>query len=90
MQGLLSQRGNLPERQTGFAVLPVRRLVHRQVLRGEVDVRLHRGRHRRIRRFHHHPRAAHLDDLRPGEQDEEGVAREDPRRCHGSEWLSGM
>ena len=89
MQGLLPQRGHLPEGQAGLAVLPVRRLVHRQVLRGEVDVRLHRGRHRRLRRLHHHPRAAHLDDLRQGQQDEEDVAGEDPRRRHRSERLSG-
>ena len=82
MQGLLPQRGHLPEGQAGLAVLPVRRLVHRQVLRGEVDVRLHRGRHRRLRRLHHHPRPAHLDDLRQGQQDEEDVAGEDPRRRH--------
>ena len=89
MQGLLPQRGHLPEGQAGLAVLPVRRLVHWQVLRGEVDVRLHRGRHRRISRLHHHPRPPHLDDLRPRQQDQEISSGEDPRRGHQPERLSG-
>ena len=83
---LLSQRGHLPEGQAGLNVL----LVRRQVLRGEVDVRLHRGRHhRRLRRLHQHPRPPHLDDLRPRQQDQEILSGEDPRRGHQPERLSG-
>lgn len=61
---VLREQGHVREGPARAAVVPVRGLVHRAALRGQVRLRVHRGRHRGHRRVPHRHRAVRVDDLR--------------------------
>ena len=85
---LLQERGRLSEGQARQPVLPVRRFIHRQTVRGEIRVCLHCRRSCRSRHLPHLVGLAYLDDLRSRSTKQEN-AGEDSERGHGTEWLAG-
>ena len=85
---LLQERGSLSEGQARKPLLPVRGFVHRQAVRGEVRVRIHRRRSCRSCHLPHLARLAHLDDLRPGGEKQENAGK-DFERGHRTERFPG-
>lgn len=61
---LLREQGHVREGPARTAVVPVRRVVHRAALRGQVRLRVHRRRHRSHRHIPDRHRAVRVDDLR--------------------------
>lgn len=64
MRRVLREQGHVRQGPARPAIVPVRRLVHRTPLRGQVRLCVHRRRHRSHRRVPHRHRAVRVDDLR--------------------------
>lgn len=86
---LLREQGHVRQGPARPAVLPVRGLVHRAALRGQVGLRVHRRRHRGHRHIPDRHRAVRVDDMRPvrarqGAQEADGPGQQPgPERVPG-------
>lgn len=65
MRQLLREQGHVREGPARTAVVPVRRVVHRAALRGQVRLRVHCRRYRGHGHIPDRHRAVRVDDMRP-------------------------